>query len=419
MRLFGDEIIGESYGYQKHSSGLNIYLCPKAGYSSYYAIFGTKYGSIDTCFSVGDSSPRPVPEGIAHFLEHKLFESEELDAFELFSKTGAYANAYTSFDKTCYLFECSSNFEENLKILLNFVSSPYFTKETVEKEQGIIGQEIKMYDDSPDWRVMFNLLKALYYKNPVRIDIAGTVESIAQIDDELLYRCYNTFYNPNNMFLVVVGDFSVTKLLKFIGENLKVRESVSINRQTSTEPKEIREKYTECTLAVSSPLYMIGFKDEAKGYPSLKRQVEMDILLEMLCGKASPLYKKLMDEGLIGNQLDQEYFCTRDVACVMIGGEGENGERIKEEIINAALRMKATGIDTELFEIIRRSKYGESVRSFDNIRSIASRLVSTAVSGEDAYKELEILREVSPADIFPLLEVISEENCALSIVKGE
>ncbi len=414
-----DETLGEGYSLHRHPSGLRIYIANKPGFSSYHAIFGTVYGSLDTDFSKNGEPPVSVPEGIAHFLEHKLFESEELDAFELFSKTGAYANAYTSFDKTCYLFGCSGNFEENLKILLGFVSSPYFTAETVKKEQGIIGQEIVMYDDSPDWRVMFNLLRALYHKNPVRIDIAGTVQSISHIDDKLLYECYNTFYNPENMFLVLVGDIDEENILRLINENLKAREGVKIERIKSDEPKEIKEAYTECRLAVSEELFMIGFKDVAEGYAPPKRQIEMEILLEMLAGKASPLYKKLLDEGLIGASLDSEYFVTRDVACVLIGGEGKNGKRISEEILKEAQKMREEGLDTELFEAIRRSKYGEAVMSFDNVQSVASRLVSAAVSGSGAYDDIEALKNIKADDLKGCLELIKEENMALSVVKGE
>ena len=196
------DILNEKYYKINHPSGLTVYVLPKENYSSAYAVFGTKYGSIDTRFKRSDSDKwTEVPEGIAHFLEHKLFESEDLDAFERYAKTGASANAYTSFDKTCYLFQCSSNFKENLKILLDFVQNPYFTPQTVQKEQGIIGQEITMYYDVPGWMSTFNLLRCLYKNHPVRIDIAGTVDSIAQITDKLLYDCYNTFYNLHNMAL--------------------------------------------------------------------------------------------------------------------------------------------------------------------------------------------------------------------------
>ena len=199
--------VGDKYYEVEHSSGLKIFIYPKENNNSTYAVFGTKYGSVDVNFKTSDEKEtNTVPAGIAHYLEHKLFESEDGDAFTRYAKTGASANAYTSFDKTCYLFSCTENVYESLEILLDFVQTPYFTEQTVQKEQGIIGQEIRMYDDDPQWRVMFNLLRAMYHNHPVRVDIAGTVESIAEITPELLYKCYHTFYNLNNMVLCVAGN---------------------------------------------------------------------------------------------------------------------------------------------------------------------------------------------------------------------
>ena len=200
--IIRNELTGDEYTLIRHKSGLDILVWEMEGYSTTEALFGTKYGSVNTKFkTAGDSGYTVVPEGIAHFLEHKLFENEDCDVFELYAKTGASANAYTSFDKTCYLFSCSENYKESLDILLSFVQAPYFTQETVEKEQGIIAQEIKMCNDNPGNRVFYNMLRCLYHEHPVKIDIAGTVESIQKIDADLLYKCYNTFYNLHNMVL--------------------------------------------------------------------------------------------------------------------------------------------------------------------------------------------------------------------------
>ena len=201
-QIIQDKHLGEQYIRVEHPSGLTMLLYPMPGFSTTYAMFSTQYGSVDTCFQAKEGGEQiRVPEGIAHYLEHKMFESEDGDAFDRYAKTGAAANAFTSFDKTCYLFTCSGKFQESLEILLDCVTHPYFTKETVEKEQGIIGQEIRMYEDDPSWRVTFNLLDSLYHNNSVKVDIAGTIESIARIDADLLYRCYNTFYNLHNMVL--------------------------------------------------------------------------------------------------------------------------------------------------------------------------------------------------------------------------
>ena len=248
-QVFESEI-GESYIKAVHPSGLKIYILEKPQYNSAYAVFGTKYGSIDTCFTVNGEETR-VPEGIAHFLEHKLFESEDGDAFTKYAATGAYANAYTSFDRTCYLFSCSDRFYDNLGILLDFVQSPYFTEQTVAKEQGIIGQEIRMYDDSPEWRVMFNMLMNMYHRHPVRIDIAGTVESIAEINADLLYKCYNTFYNPSNMFVCIAGNVNAEKVLSQINGAVKTNAPHEITRNFEEEPDSVVNSCCEQKLAVA------------------------------------------------------------------------------------------------------------------------------------------------------------------------
>ncbi|MDE6666274.1 MAG: insulinase family protein, partial [Ruminococcus sp.] len=204
---------GDSCIHVKHKSGLDIYICEMEGFSGTEALFGTKYGSVNTMFKMRDDEEYTVvPEGIAHFLEHKLFENEDCDVFELYAKTGANGNAYTSFDRTCYLFSCSKNYQDSLKILLDFVQKPYFTKASVDKEQGIIGQEIQMTNDNPEWRVFFNMLRCMYHNHPVKIDIAGTIESIAQIDADLLYKCYHTFYNLNNMVISIAGNIKADEV---------------------------------------------------------------------------------------------------------------------------------------------------------------------------------------------------------------
>ena len=225
VKYIENEILGEGYYSIDHKSGLKILVYPKPEYTSTYAVFGTKYGSIDTRFKRSDTeSFTEIPAGTAHFLEHKLFESEELDAFQRYAKTGASANAYTSFDRTCYLFACTGHFKENFEILLDFVRHPYFTEATVQKEQGIIGQEIDMYKDSPEWECLFNLLECLYHKHPVKIDIAGTKESIAEITAEMLFSCYETFYNLSNMALAVAGKTTVEEVLEIADRLLESDE---------------------------------------------------------------------------------------------------------------------------------------------------------------------------------------------------
>ena len=238
------EAIGEEYFFTKHPSGLDIYIYPKKGYSSKYAILGTNFGSVNNTFKLkNEENFTVVPDGIAHYLEHKLFASENGDAFELFAKTGASANAYTSFEKTAYLFSCTDNFNQSLEILLDFVQAPYFTEENVEKVRGIIAQEMKMYQDSPEWKVYINLLGALYHNHPVKIDIAGSVESIAKITPEILYDCYKAFYNLHNMALCIVGDLDPDEVLAVIDKKIQYSPPIEIDRYFPQEPKTVCKKF--------------------------------------------------------------------------------------------------------------------------------------------------------------------------------
>ncbi len=407
--------IGESYVKAEHSSGLKIYILEKPQYNSCYAIFGTKYGSIDTTFSV-DGETTTVPEGIAHFLEHKLFESEDGDAFTKYAKTGAYANAFTSFDKTCYLFSCSNLFYENLEILLSFVQSPYFTQATVEKEQGIIGQEIRMYDDSPAWRVMFNMLLCMYKNHPVRIDIAGTTDSIAQIDADLLYKCYNTFYNPSNMFLCIAGNVETEKILKMVECGLKENKPLEIERIKPEEPDEVLNCEVEQSLAVAQPMFCFGYKLKSDKKPSVKDCVCINILLEIITGDCSPLYKKLMNEGLINDDFSFEHFYGDGYNSLIFEGESDNPKRISEEIKAEVERLKADGINKKLFAAIRSGLYGSAIRSFNSVESIAMQLSHCAMNDICLFDELKYLKSVTVDDVFKRLSLLDNGKTVLSVI---
>ncbi len=408
--------IGESYVKAQHPSGLNIYILEKPKYNSAYAIFGTKYGSIDTCFSI-DGEKVTVPEGIAHFLEHKLFESEDGDAFSKYAKTGAYANAFTSFDRTCYLFSCTNNFYENLSILLSFVQSPYFTEQTVQKEQGIIGQEIRMYDDSPAWRVMFNMLLAMYHNHPVRIDIAGTVDSIAKIDHSLLYKCYNTFYNPSNMFICIAGNVDTDKVLAQITSELHASLPVEITRITEQEPETVVEPLVEQKLAVAQPLFCFGFKEKIdKEEHTVKEKVCTALLLELIAGEASPLYKKLTNEGLINDEFSTEYFTGRGYSAIIFEGESSSPQRVAEEIKNEIARLKSEGIDKKVFSAVRCGMYGNAIRVFDSVEDIAMQLVDCAMFDNGLFDEIKYLKSVTIDDVSRRLSIFEDDKSVLSII---
>lgn len=413
---FFESDIGESYVKAVHSSGLQIYILEKPQYNSSYAIFGTKYGSIDTCFSVNGENTS-VPEGIAHFLEHKLFESEDGDAFTKYAQTGAYANAFTSFDKTCYLFSCSDRFYDNLDILLNFVQSPYFTQATVEKEQGIIGQEIRMYDDSPAWRVMFNMLLNMYKNHPVRIDIAGTTDSIAKIDADLLYKCYNTFYNPSNMFLCIAGNVDTEKVLKQVKESVKVNAPLEIQRINQDEPDEVVNPYVEQSLAVAQPIFCFGFKEETVNpIRTVKERIATAILMEIIVGEASPLYKKLIDDGLINDEFSSEYFTGNGYSAVVFEGESSDPKRVAEEIKSEVERIKRDGIDKKLFSAIRCGMYGNAIRMFDSVEGIAMQFVDCAMLSSGLFDEIKYLKSITADDVFKRIWLLDTEKTVLSVI---
>ena len=405
-----------------HKSGLKVFVMPKENYKSAYAVIGTKYGSIDTCFKRSDKKDFiRVPEGMAHFLVHKLFESEELDAFTRYAETGASANAYTSFDKTCYLFQCTDRFEDSLRILLDFVTHPYFTKETVEKEQGIIGQEITMYYDVPGWMSTFNLLKCLYKNHPVRIDIAGTVESIAQITDKLLYDCYDTFYNLNNMALAVVGNVQPEQVLKICDEVLKKSDDVTVERVFDEEPRDIVKSYEEYNLAVSMPVFSFGYK-EACTTPlrTIKETVEMNILLEILAGETSALYSELFEKGLINTTFSKEYFTGSGYEAVIFEGESTDAAAVAQAIKNQVAKLRKDGIGDEEFESVRRSLYGKEIMSYNVTDDVANGIIGCYFAGYSIFDVVEAFKTVQKEDIEKLLsEKLDEKYSALSVVKSK
>jgi len=419
IREIKNDKLGEKYFEIKHPTGLRIYVMPKEGYTSTYAVFGTKYGSIDTCFRIkGEENFITVPEGIAHFLEHKLFESEELAAFERYAKTGASANAFTSFDRTCYLFSCTGNFKENLEILLDFVQSPYFTQQTVEKEQGIIGQEIRMYKDVPGWEVLFNLLKILYHNHPVAIDIAGTEESIAQIDADLLYKCYNTFYSLNNMVLAVAGNVDVDEVIEVADRLIKKSEDKEVERKFLDEPAEVVTDYIEERLSVGAPVFNLGFKETWQTPErTLKEDICANILLEIIAGNTSLLYKELIDKKLINTSFSTQYFNGFGYAAMMFSGESSDPKKTVEIIKERIRGFKENGVEEQDFEIARRKLYGRMIMSYNDVEELADNLIESAFMGEELFDDMEMYRIVTAEDVNDFLsKVLEEKYSALSVI---
>lgn len=419
FQIIENERLGEKYYRMKHRSGLVIDVFPKEGYNSAYAIIGTNFGSVNNHFIYNGREVK-VPDGTAHYLEHKLFESEEGDAFKQYAKTGAMANAYTSFEKTCYLFSCTENFRESLEILLDLIQSPYFTPETVAKEQGIIGQEIKMYDDSAGWRVMMNLQQAMYHNNPVNTDIAGTVETIAEITPEILYDCYNAYYNLNNMVMVIAGNVSPYEVEEIADRKLKDSPSADTKSIFPDEPYEVKEKYVEQRLPVAVPMFCLGFKENAKTeLPTVKEAVCTDILLEAFTGEGSELYRELLDKKLINSTFGADYFAGMGYRAVMFEGETHSPSEAAEAICKGVRKLRETGISREDFEIAKRSVYGSVVSSFDSLSTTANMLIDAEFCGKTLFDYIETVADITFEDVCERLKYqLDPENISLSVVKG-
>ncbi|MDP9750693.1 EF-P 5-aminopentanol modification-associated protein YfmH [Thermoanaerobacter pentosaceus] len=420
MQQLYNERIDEKILLQELDNGLKVYIMPKRDYTKQFAIFATRFGSNDSKFiAPGDTEVTEVPDGVAHFLEHKMFEEEEGSIFEQFSKLGASANAYTNFTTTAYLFASTENFYENLKLLVNFVQNPYFTDENVEKEKGIIAQEIRMYQDDPNWRVYFNALEALYHVYPVRKDIAGTIESISKISKEILYKCYYTFYHPENMVLFAVGDIDVDKTLDIIKENVRQeKKQGEIKRIYPKEPLSVYEKEVVQDMQVSIPLFNLGFKDTDVGFGGkklLKKNLEVQIGLEMVLGRSSDLYERLYNEGLIDSTFSFDYGGEIDYGYSIIGGQSKDPFKVRDIILNAINNLQF--LKEEDFERIKKKYIGKFLRTFNSVDSIAYSFINFYMKEINLLDYLDVLYSISFEDVRERFQNhLREENSVLSVV---
>lgn len=415
-RLTGDNCI-----HVKHSSGLDIYISEMQGFSSVHALFGTKYGSINTMFRTSaDTEYTTVPEGIAHFLEHKLFENEECGVFELYAKTGAMCNAFTSFDKTCYLFSCSKNYTENLRILLDFVQNPYFTKENVEKEQGIIGQEIQMTNDNPEWRVFFNMLKSMYHSHPVRIDIAGTAESIAKIDADLLYKCYNTFYNLNNMVLSIAGNVNADEVLAICDELLKPCEDNGLETVFPDEPNSIVRSEIREIQPVGISIFHLGYKCRpvSDRKEKVRKYITASITATLLCSKSNEMYSRLMNDGIINNTFDCEIFNGDGYMSLIFSGESSQPDEIRTAVVNEFARILNDGVCEKDFRRIKKSSYGNLIRQLNNVSAVAGLMINNALSGIGTFDIIDTFSEITSQDVYDFIKSeLTEDKLVLSVIE--
>ncbi|SEK29362.1 Predicted Zn-dependent peptidase [Paenibacillus sp. cl141a] len=413
----------ETLYYEVMDNGLHVYVLPKPGFQKTYATFATKYGSVDNHFKVQGESETRVPDGIAHFLEHKMFEEPEGDIFAKFASNGASANAFTSFDQTVYLFSATENIHENLETLIDFVQNPYFTDQNVEKEKGIIGQEINMYQDNPDWRVYFGLIEAMYKVHPVHIDIAGTVESIGTITKEDLYTCYNAFYHPSNMLLFVVGGVDPDETMNLIRSN-QARKSYdkqgSIERLFDPEPEGVEEKRRESRLAVSLPKCLFGFKEKQVGLSAdeqLRRDLTTKLMMDLLFGSSTELYQKLYDEDLISDSFGHEYNSSPQYAFSAVGGDTKDPDQLLERIRTEVDKLKAAGFQASDFERARKKKMGGYLRMLNSPENIAHEFTRYQFRGADFFNVLPVYESITLEDVNRRLqEHVDWNQLAVSIV---
>ena len=423
MQIIENLQVKEKLYIEKLENGLTVMIIPKTGIRKKYVMWATHYGSIDNKFVIpGEEKATEVPDGIAHFLEHKMFEQENgTNSLDVLTALGVNANAYTTTNYTTYLFEATDNFYKALDELMDYVQHPYFTDENVEKEKGIIAQEINMYNDYPDWEVYMNALKCMYKNNPITIDIAGTVESIQKIDKDVLYKCYNTFYNPSNMLMCFCGDFNPEDLIKEVKNRLvEKKPQGEIKRIYQEEPANIVEKRKEKTMEVSMPLFVIGIKDKLEKENIVKKHIAIEILLNMLIGKSSDLYKDLYQQELLISEPFLEYEFGEDYAHVAISGASKNPDKILEKLLEQINKMKKEGIKEENFNRIRNMLYGNAVKEFNSVSDIARMFVTDYFKGINSFDYLETYKQITMEYAKQVLEnTFKEENTVISIIKGK
>lgn len=396
--------------------GLDVYVLPKEGFNKTYAVFTTKYGSIDNQFvPLGKDEMVRVPDGIAHFLEHKLFEKEDGDVFQQFSRQGASANAFTSFTRTAYLFSSTSNVEENLETLVDFVQDPYFTEKTVEKEKGIIGQEINMYDDNPDWRLFFGLIENMYQEHPVRIDIAGTIESISHITKDLLYECYETFYHPSNMLLFVVGPVDPEAIIRQVRENQQKKpytDQPEIVRKEVKEPEAVFKKEQEIKMNVQSSKCLVGLKSAHPmntGEALLKHELTINLILECLFGKSSSDYERIYEKGYIDETFSYDYTEEHGFGFVSVGGDTPEPDKLAEELKQVLFKAKET-ITAEKLELARKKKIGNFLKSMNSPEYIANQFTRYAFLETSLFDIVTVLESITLDDVHRVIEEEVEED---------
>ena len=414
--------LGETRYTGRLACGLPVIVVPKPGFQKKFAFFATNYGGMDMRYAL-DGQECDTPAGVAHFLEHKMFDTKEGNALQMLTGNGASPNAFTASDLTGYYFECTDGFEENLALLLSFVSEPWFTQASVDKEQGIIGQEIAMIEDNPNWRVFHDLLTGLYDHHPIRVSVAGSAASIAQITADTLYECHRAFYHPGNMVLCVAGDVDPARVME-IGERVLSAPGRGTPERRYGQPEGTSAAQSRVTerMAVSAPLFLLGFKadGDAPGAGSLRDQILGELAGELLAGESSPLYRRLYDGGLIDRSFGVSYENYAGAAFLMMGGESPRPDEVRAAVLEEAARLADTGVDEALFRRVSRAVYGSRVRGLNSFEHICIRTAQTHFHGEDFFDFPRAFDSVTKADVDARLRaLIREEGACLAEVLPE
>ncbi len=406
MEKISFEQLQEELFFEELDNGLKVYILPKKGFNKTFCTFTTNYGSVDNMFvPLNGAEYKKVPDGIAHFLEHKLFEKKDRDVFQEFSKNGASANAFTSFTRTAYLFSSTQNVENNLETLIDFVQDPYFSEQTVEKEKGIIGQEITMYDDNPDWRLYFGLIENMYKNHPVKIDIAGTIESISHITKDLLYECYDTFYHPSNMLLFIVGPVDPNEYMESIKANQQKKDYTKkseIKRQFEEEPLEVHKKKQVLNMNVQTSKCLVGVKavdTEQQGAEMLKNELCINTLLDLLFSNSSENYQHLFSEGLIDDTFSYDYTQEKGFGFAMVGGDTSKPDELAEQIQKILLEAKSTAIQKETLERSKKKRIGTFLRAVNSPEYIANQFTRYSFNDMNLFDVVGTIEQITVEDI--------------------
>ena len=411
--------IGEEVIWVTLDNGLPVCIVPKKGFSRKYALFATRYGGMDMRFRL-NGQWLDTPAGIAHYLEHKMFDTEDGNALQELAMNGAEPNAFTSNAITCYYFDSTEKFYENLEILLSFVSVPYFTDESVEKEQGIIGQEIGMIEDNPEWQVYKQLMQSLYHTSPARTPVAGSVESIRKITAQTLYDCHRAFYTPANMFLVVVGDVEPQQVLDIARRVLPKDSGELIERDYGAEePTEAARTYAEERMEVSMPSFLVGFKcpPQHGGEEQHRFAAIGELACDVLMGESSPLYARLYSQGLINGSFGAAFDILPGAAYAYAGGDSKDPKAVAEAILAEAQRLAREGVDEDYYKRIVNANFGAALRELNSFESIAVSMAEGRFQGYDPYRFPEIYDSITAADVLAFLrENVTRSHMALSVI---